>query len=53
MGGALVQKLHLVRSNLVCLEKMKGGLSVRNLALMNIALLSKWNWRFANEREAF
>ena len=51
-GGALVQKPHLVRGNLVCLEKMKGGLSVRNLALMNIALLSKWNWRFANEIEA-
>ena len=32
---------------------MKGGLGVRNLALMNSALLSKWNWRFANEREAF
>ena len=26
---------------------------MRNLALMNIVLLSKWNWRFANEREAF
>ena len=52
-GGALVQKPHLVRWNLVCLDKRKGGLGVRNLALMNIALLSKWNWRFANEREAF
>ena len=26
---------------------------MRNLTLMNIALLSKWNWRFANEIEAF
>ena len=52
-GGALVQKPHLVRWNLVCLDKRKGGLGVRNLALMNIALLSKWNWQFANEREAF
>ena len=26
---------------------------MRNLTLMNIALLSKWNWRFAHEREAF
>ena len=34
-------------------KKKKGGLGVRNLALMNIALFSKWNWRFANEREAF
>ena len=42
---------HLVRWNTVCLEKRKGGLGVRNLFMMNIALLSKWNWRFANERE--
>ena len=52
-GGALVQKPHLVRWNMVCLEKRKCGLGVRNLALMNIVLLSKWNWRFANEREYF
>ena len=51
-GGALVQKPHLVRWNLVCLEKKKGGLGVRNLALMNSAILCKWNWRYANEREA-
>ena len=51
-GGALAQKPHLVRWNLVCLEKRKGGLGVRNLALMNSALLCKWNWWYANEREA-
>ncbi|RVW84958.1 hypothetical protein CK203_039556 [Vitis vinifera] len=45
-------KPYLVRWNLVCLEKRKGGLGVRNLSLMNNALLCKWNWRFANEREA-
>ncbi|RVX21268.1 putative ribonuclease H protein [Vitis vinifera] len=45
-------KPHLVRWNLVCLEKRKGGLGVRNLSLMNNALLCKWNWRFANERDA-
>ena len=39
-GGALVQKPNLVRWNMVCLEKRKGGLGVRNLALLNIALLS-------------
>ena len=37
-GGALVQKPHLVRWNLVCLDKKKDGLGVRNLALMNSAL---------------
>ena len=51
--GALVQKPHLVRWNLICLDKKKGGLGVRNLALMNKALLCKWNLQYANEREAF
>ena len=46
-GGALVQRPHLVRWNLVCLERKKGGSGVRNLALMNKAFLSTWNWRFA------
>ena len=51
-GGALEQRPHLVRWNLVCLERKKCGLGVRNLALMNKALFSKWNWRFAIESEA-
>ena len=51
-GGTLAHKPHLVRWYLVCLEKRKGGLGVRNLSLMNNALLCKWNWRFANERDA-
>nr|CAN70867.1 hypothetical protein VITISV_027610 [Vitis vinifera] len=36
----------------VCLSKKKGGLGVKNLSILNKALLAKWNWRFANEREA-
>ena len=50
--GALVQKPHLVRWKMVCLEKKKGGLGVRNLSLTNIALLCKWSWWYVNEREA-
>ena len=48
----LEQRPHLVRMNSVCLERKKGGLGVRNLALMKKALLGKWNWRFAIESEA-
>ena len=33
------------------MDKRKGGLGVRRLSTLNSALLCKWNWRFANERE--
>ena len=52
-GGALERKIHLVRWELVCLEKDNGGLGVKNLSILNKALLCKWSWRFAIEREAF
>ncbi|RVW31827.1 putative ribonuclease H protein [Vitis vinifera] len=51
-GGNLDHKPHLVRWELVCLSKAKGGLGVKSLSLLNKTLLAKWNWRFANEREA-
>ena len=35
------------------LEKSNGGLGVKCLPLLNKALLCKWSWRFAIEREAF
>ena len=52
-GGALERKPHLVRWDLVCLEKCNGGLGVKSLSILNKALLCKWSWRFAIEREAF
>lgn len=52
-GGALERKPHLVRSTTVCLDKRKGRLGVKSLALLDKALLGKWSWHFANEKEAF
>ena len=37
---------------IVCSDKCKGGLGVRNLALLNKALLCKRSWNFAVERKA-
>ena len=51
-GGNLERKPHLVRWELVCLSKSKGGLGVKSLSFLNKTLLAKWNWRFTNEREA-
>ena len=46
------QKPHLVKWAMVCTDKKKDGLGVRNLSKLNKALLGKWNWRFANERDS-
>ncbi|RVW19703.1 hypothetical protein CK203_111582 [Vitis vinifera] len=47
-------RLALIRSTLFSMPifyKRKGGLGVRNLVLLNKALLRKWSWHFAVERE--
>ena len=36
----------------VCTDKRKGGLGIKNLSKMNKALLCKWSWRFANDRDS-
>ena len=51
-GGNPGRRPHLVNWKTVCLEKSRGGLGVRSLSVMNQALLCKWCWRFANERES-
>ena len=51
-GGSLVKKTHLVNWKTVCTEKKKGGLGLRRFSILNKALLCKWCWRFANERES-
>ena len=51
-GGSLEKKPHLVKWATVCTKKKKGGLGLRNFSRLNKALLCKWSWRFANERNA-
>ena len=50
--GSLEKKPHLVKWATTCTEKKKGGLGLRNFSGLNKAFLCKWNWRFANERNA-
>ena len=52
-GGALEKRPHLVNWDVVRSHKMKGGLGIRNFSILNRALLCKWSWRFAAERDSF
>ncbi|KAK5802316.1 hypothetical protein PVK06_029904 [Gossypium arboreum] len=46
------RKIERIRWDIVCKPKVKGGVGVANLGVKNKALLAKWSWRFANEKEA-
>ena len=41
-GGALIQRPHLVKWSIVCTSQKKGGLGIRNLDILNKALICKW-----------
>ncbi|RVW71548.1 hypothetical protein CK203_048001 [Vitis vinifera] len=49
--GSLERKIHLINWEVVCNQKEKGGLGIRKIDLLNKALLGKWIWRFAFEKE--
>lgn len=49
--GEKQRPIHSVNWAAICIDKESGGLGVKKLLLMNTALLSKWMWRFAHEKQ--
>ena len=43
------RKYHLVRWNIVCKPIAQGGLGVRSIDKVNLALLGKWLWRVGGQ----
>ncbi|CAN0862950.1 Putative ribonuclease H protein At1g65750 [Linum grandiflorum] len=52
-GNRDKDKIHWVAWELVKTPKRAGGLGVHDLKVLNEALLSKWMWRYAVERDAW
>lgn len=40
-----------MKCSIICMNKKKYGLDIRNLAILNKVLLGKWSWRSTSKRE--
>ena len=45
------RKVHLINWEVVCTQNEKGGLGIQKIDFLNKALLGKWIWRDAFEKE--
>jgi hypothetical protein len=48
-GGGTKRKYHLVKWEIICKSKKKGGLGIKDLKRLNISLLCKWWWKLEKE----
>jgi hypothetical protein len=48
-GGSTKKKYRLIRWEIICKSKKKGGLGIKDIRKMNISLLCKWWWRLEKE----
>jgi hypothetical protein len=44
-GGGHKKKYYLLRWEIICKSKKKGGLGIKSIEKMNLSLLCKWWWR--------
>ncbi|KAI5436046.1 hypothetical protein KIW84_022476 [Lathyrus oleraceus] len=49
-GGS--RKMCWVSWDKICLKKEEGGLGVKHVEWFNLSLMSKWGWRFLNDKHA-
>ncbi|KAE8687175.1 hypothetical protein F3Y22_tig00111022pilonHSYRG00184 [Hibiscus syriacus] len=47
------KNIHWIKWDLVCKPKKLGGLGIPNLLLLNRALMGKWVWKFAGEKNSW